>query len=146
MQSSILSRALPDLPSTFAKANGDLPAEQKIAIVRVDMRIPHEFSYRIPEELKECVIAGSRVRVPFGARKIAGTVLSIQSSSDYPFEKLKPVSEVIGIPALLPSYLLKIAEWMSVYYLCPLDLVLRSIAPAIVQKKSSMRHRTIKKD
>ncbi len=141
MESSILSQW------------GDLVKESKIAVVRVDMRINREFSYLVPPDLLEQVVTGTRVRVPFGARKILGTVLATQSFSNdelptnpEPLENLKPVLEVIGIPELLFPPLLRLAEWMSSYYLCPLDLALRSVAPAIVQKRGAMRRRVVPRD
>jgi primosomal protein N' (replication factor Y) (superfamily II helicase) len=52
---------------------------------------------------------------------------------------LKPILEVIGPSVTLTPPLMKLAEWMSSYYLCPLDQALRSIAPSVVQRRSSMR-------
>ncbi len=110
-----------------------------IAAVRVDMRINREFDYRIPPELVGRVVAGARVRVPFGSRQILGTVIHLRDANPAAGE-LKSVLEVIGSSALLTPALLQLAQWMSEYYLCPLDLVLRSVSPSIVQKRSAMRN------
>jgi len=114
-----------------------------VAVVRVDVRVNQEFDYAIPHELAERVIAGVRVRVPFGSRTIFGTVLRLKSAipsqpgaSSF---QLKPILEVVGESALLAPALLQLSEWMADYYLCPLDLVLRSVAPAMVRKRASMR-------
>jgi len=123
-----------------------------VAVVRVDLRINREFDYRIPMELSDRVVAGTRVRVPFGKRKILGTVLEVRAPAGVAQESplcppnLKSILEVIGSPALLPSALLKLAEWMTSYYLCPLDVTLRSVAPSVVQKRASMRRVTSKRD
>lgn len=117
----------------------DATTNSPIAAVRVDMRINREFDYRIPPELAGRVAAGSRVRVPFGSRQILGTVILLRDP-DPSTGELKSVLEVIGASTLLTPPLLRLAQWMAEYYLCPLDLVLRSVSPAIVQKRSAMRH------
>ena len=55
-----------------------LDSDLEIAVVRVDLRINREFDYVIPTDLAGRVIAGTRVRIPFGTRKILGTVLRIK--------------------------------------------------------------------
>ena len=37
---------------------------------------------------------GSRVIVPFAGRSLVGVVLAVKNTSDYPLDKLKPVSHV----------------------------------------------------
>ncbi|MDD2709893.1 MAG: primosomal protein N' [Verrucomicrobiae bacterium] len=116
-----------------------------VALVRVDMRINKEFHYLIPRGLKRQVQPGARVHVPFGNRRILGTVLKIeslplQSHGDIPpLHELKPIRDVLGDTPVITTELMRLAEWMAGYYLTPLDLVLRSVTPAVVQKRSSMR-------
>ncbi len=111
-----------------------------LAEVRVDRRVNREFTYLIPPEMQALAIAGSRVRIPFGSQKILGTLLrTISSAPDHLPPGLKAILEVVGTPALLSPPLMKLAEWMAAYYLCPLDIALRSVAPSVVQKRSSMR-------
>jgi primosomal protein N' (replication factor Y) (superfamily II helicase) len=118
-----------------------------VARVRVDLRINKEFDYGIPSNLSDTVQVGSRVKVPFGNRAILGTVLvRIPSPSSDQTENLKSVLEVVGGAGLLTGELLKLAEWMSEYYLCPLDITLRTIAPSVVQKRNSIRFRATKLD
>lgn len=116
------------------------PNDILLGDVRVDRRVNHEFTYLIPRNWRSQALVGSRVRIPFGSQKILGTLLRLHSKPvGAILPHLKPILEVVGPPALLSPPLLRLAEWMSSYYLCPLDLTLRSIAPAIVQRRSSMR-------
>lgn len=123
-----------------------------VAVVRVDMRINHEFDYLIPPALAKQVVAGARVRVPFGARKILGTVVGIRAMGDVAAadhdtpRSLKPILELIGATTLLTPPLLELARWMAAYYLTPLDLVLRCTAPAVVQKRGSIRKHAVRRD
>ena len=159
----------PALSGTGERAVYNPPVAEAIAVVRVDVRVNGEFDYTIPPALAGQVVPGARVRVPFGSRTVFGTVLQVKpaipsqpnpsSSSLIPqfswgqalhppvqlgagsssFE-LKSIIEVVGKTALLTPALLQLVEWMASYYLCPLDLVLRSAAPAIVRRRTSMRH------
>jgi primosomal protein N' (replication factor Y) len=120
---------------------------QKTASVRVDFGVNKEFTYLIPDSLQSQVIEGSRVRVPFGRRKILGTVLQTQSRSSAPENhELRSIVEVIGTPALLSPQLLELARWISQYYLCPFDLTLKALAPSSVRSRSSIRNRKTQPD
>lgn len=116
-------------------------SDDRIAVVRVDLGINQEFDYRIPPSLAPAALEGARVRVPFGRRHLTGTIVALrprgaQTSADL---VLKPIHEVIGAAPVLSGPVLDLARWISDYYLCPLDLCLRAVAPAIVQRRASLR-------
>lgn len=117
----------------------------RVAVVRVDVRISKEFHYLIPRGLRKHVVPGARVRVPFGSRLILGTVLKVESGScletltDGVRSSLKPIHDVAGEGVMIAPALMRLVEWMADYYLCPLDLVLRSVTPSVVQQKTAMR-------
>ena len=48
-----------------------------IARVSLEIALRKEFDYSIPAELAGQIEVGSRVQVPFGARKIFGTVTAL---------------------------------------------------------------------
>ena len=48
-----------------------------IAHVVVDLPIDGPFDYLIPQELEDKIVAGVRVKVPFGTRVMTGFVISI---------------------------------------------------------------------
>lgn len=114
-------------------------ADLQVASVRVDMRINREFDYLIPAAFRGQIVAGARVKIPFGKRTILGTVLRTRAG-DSSSESLKSILEPVGDAAVLTPILLQLAQWMAEYYLCPLDIALRSVAPSVVQKRSSMRN------
>jgi primosomal protein N' (replication factor Y) (superfamily II helicase) len=120
----------------------DSRVRSRIAIVRVDLHINRSFHYLVPEELREQVMAGTRVQISFGRRKVLGTVLEVSETLDgleVAADALKPILEVVGASGLITPAVLQLAKWMADYYLCPLDLALKSVAPAVVQKKGKMR-------
>ena len=107
--------------------------KMQIAKVRVDLTLDREFDYLVPPQWSGHLQVGSRVRVPFGRRKILGTVVG-WAGSGAPREDLKPIAEIIGDRTIFTPELLRVARWMSEYYICPLEQALRCLVPAAVQK------------
>ncbi len=124
-----------------AAVNLPLPAKQRVAVVRVDLGVNQEFDYLVPPSLATRVGEGARVRVPFGRRVVNGTVVGLHPEGKAPMKgvSLKIIYEVIGDTPVLAAPILQLARWMAGYYLCPLDLCLRAVAPAIVRTRASMR-------
>jgi primosomal protein N' (replication factor Y) len=65
-----------------------------IARVSLEIALRKEFDYLIPPELAGRVDVGSRVQVPFGARKVLGCVTAVAEESAH--ASLKPILKVIG--------------------------------------------------
>ncbi|HSF71604.1 MAG TPA: primosomal protein N', partial [Methylotenera sp.] len=85
---------------------------------------------------------GSRVIVPFAGRNLVGVVLQVKHTSDYPIEKLKPVSHVFDDSVFdTPSF--NLLKFCADYYHYPLGqalisalpLRLRQLKPAITRKQ-----------
>jgi primosomal protein N' (replication factor Y) (superfamily II helicase) len=69
---------------------------------------------------------GNRVIVPFAGRNLVGVVLEIKQTSDYPIEKLKPVSHVFD-DVVFEN--LKLLKFCADYYHYPLGQALVSTLP-----------------
>ena len=77
----------------------------------------------------DTIIAGSRVRAPFGGKIVAGFVMRIKEKTDYPVEKLKRVYPTTDeLPALNPECL-ALAEKLTARYRVPKALSLRLFLP-----------------
>src|SRR5689334_7921255 len=86
------------------------------------------FDYEVPGT----VAIGSRVRVPVRTRTLLGTVIALSDTTEA--SGVRPVSEVLGeTPAISPP-LVRLAEWMSDYYCCPLEAAMRSVLPNVIRK------------
>ena len=55
---------------------------------------------------------------------------------------LKPLARMVDVEALLSPAMLRLAQWMADYYLCPLGQVLQAIVPAGVRGKAGTREMT----
>ena len=102
-----------------------------IARVTLELGLRKDFDYFIPAELAGQVDVGTRVQVPFGARKIFGCVTALAEESAH--TKLKPILRVLGAQALVTPGVLKLARWLSEYYCCAPAVALKSVLPEAVR-------------
>lgn len=106
-----------------------------IARVTLELALRKEFDYLIPEELAGQVDVGSRVQVPFGARKVMGCVTALAEESAH--ARLRSIVKVIGAQTLVTPKILKLARWIGEYYCCPPEIALKSVLPEAVRKEQA---------
>src|SRR5260370_27289866 len=100
--------------------------------VIIDRAIHRELDYLVPEALSERIGVGSRVRVPFRERSALATVVAILGHSEA--EGLRSIEAVIGETPILSEELLELAKWISTYYCCPIEAVMRSLLPQVIRR------------
>jgi primosomal protein N' (replication factor Y) len=100
--------------------------------VIIDRAIHRELDYLVPEALSERVGVGSRVRVPFRERSALATVVAVLDHSEA--EGLRPIEAIIGETPILSEELLELAKWISTYYCCPIEAVMRSLLPQVIRR------------
>ncbi len=106
-----------------------------IARVSLEIALRKEFDYSIPAELAGQIDVGSRVQVPFGARKILGVVTALAEESGH--ANLKPIIKVIGAQTLVTAKVLKLARWIGEYYCCAPETALKAVLPEAVRKEDA---------
>ena len=106
-----------------------------IARVSLEIALRKEFDYSIPAELAGQVDVGSRVQVPFGARKILGVVTAVAEESAH--TNLKPILKVIGAQTLVTEKFFALARWIGEYYCCAPETALKSVLPEAVRSEDS---------
>ena len=104
-----------------------------IARVTLEIALRKEFDYLVPEEFQDRVEIGSRVKVPFGPRKVMGVVTGLPAQSEH--AKLKPILGVVGKGSFVTPKVLELARWMAGYYCCPVETALKSVLPVSVRKE-----------
>ncbi len=98
-------------------------------VVAVILPLPVEgsWSYRVPEEFRAQLRAGSRVLVPFGRRQLVGYV---KGPGDTPAgTKLKSVLDLLDPEPLLDEDMLRFCGQLANYYACSTGEVLRAALP-----------------
>jgi primosomal protein N' (replication factor Y) len=106
-----------------------------IARVSLEIALRREFDYAVPPALAGKVDVGSRVQVPFGARKILGVVTAIAEESGQ--SNLKPILKIIGEQTLVTPKVLRLARWIGEYYCCAPETALRSVLPEAVRSEDA---------
>jgi len=115
----------------------NLSAVTPLLRIAVDTPLRRSFDYLPPLE-GEAPAPGSRVRVPFGNRLLIGVVVSIESQSDVPVDKLKRISEVIDRRPVFDDALLKLLCWAGDYYHHPLGEVIATALPKLAREGASL--------
>ncbi len=104
----------------------------RYARVIIDRSIQRELDYLVPETLAELISVGSRVRVPFREKHALATVVALLEESDA--TGLRQIEAVVGDKPILSEPLLELARWMSAYYCCSIEGVMRSLLPQVIRR------------
>ena len=102
-----------------------------LPVVRVAMPTPLRrlFDY-LAGPADGCAIeAGTRVRVPFGQRRLIGVAMETATGSDLPYERLKPVLERLDPQPIFDPAILAVLVWAADYYHHPIGEVLAAALP-----------------
>src|SRR5437868_9936091 len=102
------------------------------ARVIVDRAIRRELDYAIPEVLAGRVSIGSRVRVPFRDRSALATVVALVDETSA--SGIREIEAIIGESPTLSPALLEMARWISTFYCCPIETVMRSLLPQVIRR------------
>ena len=104
------------------------------------------FSYLIPEHLKDEIKIGQAVSIPFGFRKqnLKGFIVGF---SDYLEAgiKAKEIVEIIEKEPLFNLNYLNLLEWVSSYYFCDIQTVLKTALPEKFFEKNTKKYKKQKK-
>jgi primosomal protein N' (replication factor Y) len=113
-------------PATPTHTTAALPT--RIVQVAVPVPLYTRFDYLLPGATT--VLAGCRVRVPFGRRQLIGVVLDTTTQSALPERSLKVISALIDAQPVLPADMLALLQWAADYYHHPIGEVMHTALPA----------------
>src|SRR5262249_22458380 len=100
--------------------------------VIIDRAIHRELDYAVPEGLTDRIGIGSRVRVPFRDKSALGTVVAVTEQSEA--KGIRAIEAIVGDGPILSEQLLELARWISAYYCCPIETVMRSLLPQVIRR------------
>ena len=107
-------------------------SKSSYARVIIDRSIHRELDYLVPESLAEKIGIGSRVRVPFREKSALATVVGLLEETDA--TGIRPIEALVGDRPVLSEKLIELARWMSAYYCCPIEAVMRSLLPQVIRR------------
>jgi len=90
-------------------------------------RLRQTFHYSVPAQLRDSIVIGQLVWVPFGSRELAGIVLALPNSS--PVAETKDILSISDPRPVLTPYQIELMDWMSQYYHTPLHVVAWGMFP-----------------
>lgn len=105
---------------------------------------PHgPYDYLLPARFASRVKPGQRIQVPLGKgnRSIAAWCIAI-GHRPRTTRPLKPILGIADEAPLISATMLKLTEWMSDHYLCPLGQLMQSVVPSGVRGRAGTREMT----
>lgn len=114
--------------------------ENRVAAVLLDRSLERHLDYEIPVEMQERIQIGSRVEVFVKNSLCKGTVAILKQTST--FATLRPLHRLIDEHSLSEP-LWQLAHWMSRYYCCPLQRILKCLTPPNVRREVKPKTRLV---
>ena len=115
-------------------------------LLLVDVVLPlplaDTYTYSIPERLSDRVRVGSRVVVPFGAKRTYTAIVVNVRRGDSEI-KLKEVVDVLDEAPVVLREQLELWRWIADYYLCTLGEVYKAALPSGLKLDGSYHPRTV---
>lgn len=106
-------------------------------------KLDKTFEYRIPERLKNQIMVGMQVNVPFGNRQMKGYVLELTDEAEYDEEKLKDILSIDKNSIPIESHLIALAGWIRQNYGGTMNQALKTVLP-IKEKKKQIEHKRVR--
>jgi len=108
---------------------------QLFAEVIIPLALPKNYTWAIPEHLKENVHPGSRVEVQLKNKKYSGIVKLLHSDKPASFEP-KDILNILDEQPLIYPNQLKLWQWMADYYMCNEGDVMQAALPSHLKLSS----------
>lgn len=95
-------------------------------------KVDRPFGYRVPEQFRDRIRPGMRVRIPFGAGNAlrTGYVIGLTSQSDFPGERMKEIAELLPGEKDPEARMIALAAWMKEQYGSTMIAALKTVLPA----------------
>lgn len=112
----------------------------EVIINRTAKKLNQTFDYKIPENLEDFIIVGSKVLVPFGkgGKLEEAFVVGIKEKSDF------EVKEISSIKENLTDKQIELARWMAKRYFCNIsDCIKLMLTPGTRNKENKIQDKKI---
>lgn len=136
-QSELFARAEPAPAAHKTEPETQPEAAHALLFASVALPIPvgREYSYVVPARVREEIVVGCRVRVPFRGRRVTGVVTALEDSCDVPASKLRAIECRLAETPALPDGILEFTRRMADYYCCAWGIALDAAWPASLKRR-----------
>ena len=109
-------------------------------------KVDRPFQYKIPENLRGKIFAGSCVRVPFGAgnKTIKGYVIEVTDRAEYDTERLKEIIAMEEGAVSAKANAIRLAWWMKTTYGSTMINALKTVLP-VKKETTRLEKKTIRR-
>lgn len=87
-------------------------------------------TFAVPESMFASIKPGCRVTVNLGAKRYYTGVVKSLGSERPPYTKIKSIDQLVEPERAVSEEQLRLWDWISDYYMCPLGLVMKAALPA----------------
>ena len=109
-------------------------SEAKFARVVIPSPLKQPLIYAVPRSARQQVSVGTRVWIPLGRRKVVGVVIELLGTTS--LTEIKEIEAILDERPILDSKLLRLARWISQYYVASLGEVLATVLPSSLRPQS----------
>ena len=106
-------------------------------------KLDKTFQYKVPERMRERLVLGMQVYIPFGNRKVKGYVVELTDEAEYDVTKLKDIIGIVTDSIPIESQLIALAGWMRKNYGATMNQALKTVIP-IKKKMSAIENKTVR--
>ncbi len=128
--------------STAARPNEIVPEHQTLqanqpfqklyAEVVVNIPLNKIFHYNVPPHLRDSLMTGMRVKIPFGNKITTGFCVGFTDTPS-PYQ-IKDIINVIDKTPLADDVMLKITKWLSSHYFCGWGEAINAVIPPVARR------------
>jgi primosomal protein N' (replication factor Y) len=115
--------------------------DKRFASVCLPVPVDTEFTYAVPEALRDGLVPGRRVRVPFGPRTMAGWCVGFADAPEPPpgaeAPALKEVKALLDDGPLVGHEMLALSRWIAETYACSWGEALSACVPGGVRSETA---------
>ena len=107
------------------------------AEVILNIPVNQSFTYILPHTITNAK-AGMRAEVRLGNRRMTAFIIKIHQTppQNFPIEKLKPVIRLIDTKPIFTEEQVRLAQWISFYYLCSQGEAISAMIPSGRKERS----------
>lgn len=98
--------------------------------VILPLPLPGCYTYRVPQEYSSQIVAGQRVVVQFGSKRLYSAIVRRVHEEVPQYRQIKYVLALLDLKPLVDERQMRFWEWIADYYMCPLGEVSATALPA----------------
>jgi len=104
-------------------------------ILRIAIPSPlrRSFDYLPPANIKQTLLPGMRIKVPFGRSQTIGILLEVATQTDIDIGRLRNATAVLDRQPVLETNSLRLLQWACQYYQYPIGEVLHAALPGALR-------------